>query len=238
MINIIICDDDNLFLNTLENKLRSYFKSKKDIPCRITRYDSIESLLQSNITQTDIIVLDVRFKSMNGIEAAAILRKLSLHFILIFISGFIEYAPAGYKVNASRYILKEQLDIFFEEAIDEALFQLGYQRNFISLKFIGYECNETIYTDSILFIESRLHEVHFNFTNGDSSYLYDTLNAIQSKLPSDEFIRIHQSYLVNLKYFLDARNYHAVLCGDFKLPISQKLFSKVKKQLFLYRGKL
>lgn len=238
MINITICDDDKHFLKLLKQKITSYLANNNQLSYTIKCFNSIETLLEYNISEVNILFLDVRFKAMSGIDAAKILRELSSHFILIFVSSYIEYAPAGYSVNAFRYILKEQIDIFLDEALNNALFQLGYKREKITFKFIGHEFNSLVYTDTILYLESQLHEVHFHFIDGHDTYLYDTLNNIQSKLPSNEFIRIHQSYLVNLKHFLDAKNYQAQLYNNQKLPISQKLFSKVKKQLYLYKGKI
>lgn len=122
--------------------------------------------------------------------------------------------------------------------MEEVLKQLGFFRNKMTFKFIGGE--KVIYTDNILYIESSLHEVRFHFLNdtSDQYYFYATLNSVQAQLPQDEFIRIHQSYLVNVKYFLNAKNYRALLTGNIELPISQKLFSTVKKQLFFYKGRV
>lgn len=236
MLNIVICDDNKTFLDKLGKKIHAFLFDRK-IKHRITQFCTIDSILQSNINQVDVIFLDVNFDIMSGIEAAFILRKISKKFILIFISGYIEYAPSGYQVNALRYILKDQLDLFFDEAMEEVLKQLGFFRNKIAFKFIGGE--KVIYTDNILYIESKLHEVRFHFINdANDQYFYATLNSVQDQLPQDEFIRIHQSYLVNIKYFLHAKNYRALLTGNIDLPISQKLFSSVKKQLFSYKGRI
>lgn len=237
MLNIVICDDNKIFLDKLEKKINIFLHDRK-IKHQITRFYNTESILQSNISQVDVIFLDVNFDIMSGIDVAYILRKISQKFILIFISGYIEYAPTGYQVNALRYILKNQLDLFFDEAMEEVLKQLGFFRNKMTFKFIGGE--KVIYTDNILYIESSLHEVRFHFLNdtSDQYYFYATLNSVQAQLPQDEFIRIHQSYLVNVKYFLNAKNYRALLTGNIELPIRQKLFSTVKKQLFFYKGRV
>lgn len=239
MLNISICDDDVVFLNNLENKIYSFFKKKKkEINFHLNRFDSLEQLLSSNIAQTDVIFLDVQFGNTNGIEGASVLRKISDTFILVFISNFIEYAPAGYNVNAFRYVLKDQINFLFDGIMHDIIQKLGYYRSQVTFKFIGIE--KTIYTDTIIYIESHLHEVHFHFTGNINStlYLYNTLNSIQEKLPAQEFIRIHQSFLVNIRYLLDVKNYRALLAGNISLPISQKLYPSVKKQFYQYKGRI
>ncbi len=238
MLNISICDDDTVFLTILEKMINSFFKHRKEIDFHLNRFDSLELLLKSNISQTDVIFLDVHFRNDNGIEAASALRKISDTFVLVFISNFIEYAPAGYNVNAFRYVLKDQMNLLFDGIMKDIIKKLGYCRSQVTFKFIGEE--KTIYTDSIIYIESHLHEVHFHFSGNinNTLYLYTTLNAIQKELPTQEFIRIHQSFLVNIRYLLDAKNYCALLSGNIRLPISQKLFPSVKKQLYQYKGRI
>ena len=112
MLNIVICDDNKIFLDKLEKKINIFLHDRK-IKHQITRFYNTESILQSNISQVDVIFLDVNFDIMSGIDVAYILRKISQKFILIFISGYIEYAPTGYQVNALRYILKKPTGFIF-----------------------------------------------------------------------------------------------------------------------------
>lgn len=219
MLKIVLCDDNITFLNKLEAKISSYL-SLKELSFNIVKYTSPEVLINNMADKIDIIFLDVQFKNNNGIDIALKLRNLSKNFILIFVSTFIEYAPSGYKVNAFRYILKEQLDLLLDEALSEALYKLGLTRSSFSIKFIGDEYSSAVFTDTVTYIESRLHEVHFHFIDRtDTKYVYATLNSIEEQLGNHSFLRIHQSYLVNLQYFLDAKNYRAKLINSTFPPV-------------------
>jgi len=235
MLNIVVCDPDNKFLDTLEEKIEIYLSRYSDLAFQIVRFLDAESLLEKDISDIDIIFMGAQLQTMTGIDVATILRQKTERFVLIFVSNFIEYAPLGYQVNALRYIIKDQLEQYFAEAMATALSELELHSNKINLKFIGCAEKE-ISTDKIIYIESNLHKVHFRLTNSDRSlYLYDTLNQMQSKLSENHFIRIHQSYLVNLKHLIKVKNYKATLTQGIELPISQKLFSRVKQQLLVYK---
>lgn len=67
----------------------------------------------------DIVFMDVNMKEMDGIKTAEDLRKYSDRTFLVFVTGFIEYSLAGYKVDAIRYIIKDETTI--ESDIIEAL---------------------------------------------------------------------------------------------------------------------
>ncbi len=234
-MNIVICDDDGRFICSLDNYLRTYLATN-NIPFTIKHHISGESLL-SSIGQIDLVFLDIQMADLNGIEVASILRRKNPNFILIFVSSYVEYAPSGYEVKAFRYILKDQLKSLFDITMDAILHEMGFFRTEITLDFV-YGA-ETIFTENLIYIESKLHTLYFYF-NGDKErrHLYGKLDGIQKILPSDDFIRIHKSYLVNISYLLNVKNYTAFLKNDTKLPISQNKFTETKKRLFLYRGKL
>lgn len=235
-MNIIICDDDKRFIHSLENNLRVYL-TKKKIPFTIKHYLSGESLLSDYIEPIDLIFLDIQMAALNGIEVASILRRKNPSFILIFVSAFIEYAPRGYEVKAFRYILKEQIGSLFDTTMEAVLHDIDFYRTELTFEF-AYG-TETIYAEDILYIESRLHTLFFHFKgNKETRHIYGTLDNMQKILPSNKFIRIHKSYLVNLNHLIYVRNYTAFLDNDFQLPISQKKFSETKKRIFLHRGKL
>lgn len=239
MLKIIICEDDPRFLNYLYNKIKDYFKEMDIIKYDINCFNSVEELIKTNVQNINIIFLDVQFQSMNGIEAAKILRKQSKEFILVFVTAFIKYAPAGYKVNAFRYILKEQAEKTLEETLKESLIMLDLYKNQVTFKFIGFDFPIKVYTNNIIYIESELHKVKFRLVDSDEYLrIYEKLDTIEKELPVEEFVRIHQSYLVNLQYIINAKNYIAQLKYNIELPISQKLFPSVKNKLFLYKGRI
>lgn len=235
-MNIVLCDDDHNALKLLDHKVRA-FLDRNRISHKIMHFDSGEKLLQSNISLVNLIFLDVRLAEMNGIEIAAILRKRNSNFVLVFVSNFLEYAPDGYGVKATRYVLKEQLDLRFEETMDSVLKELGYFRTRLTFEFVDGAA--AIYTDDIIYVESNLHKVHFHFvSNLETRHIYATLDSIQARLPSNEFVRIHQRFIVNLRYFIDAKNYQAKLIDNITLPISQRKAADVKRQLYLYKGRI
>lgn len=234
-MNIVLCDDDERFLYFLDQKLRKYLDMKK-IPFTMQHYKSGEELLRCNINEVNLVFLDIRMNELDGIQVAQILRRRNSDFILIFVSSYIEYAPFGYEVKALRYILKEQMNMLFDEMMDTVLKEMGYFLSEITVNFAA-SGTESFYTDNLIYIESKLHVVYFHFI-GKTRHLYDTLDSVQKILPTEEFIRIHKSYLVNIGHFIDIANYTAFLDNEVQLPISQKKFSDVKKRLILYRGKI
>ena len=61
------------------------------------------------------------------------------------------------------------------------------------------------------------------------------LSQLQQKL-SDNFVRIHRSYIINANYLIGIKRYTAHLCNGIKLPIPQKKYTKIKLQLLSRSG--
>ncbi len=230
-MDIILCDDNEYFLNFLYDKLANYLKSK-ELSFKIRQFNSGEELLKHNLDQVDIIFLDIIIDKLDGIQLARRLRKRNPDFILVFVSSYIEYAHLGYEVKAFRYILKEDVDNLFDDMMDAILCEKGYFRTEITLDFsFGAE---TFFTDNLIYAESKLHTVCFHF-HGKTRHLYSTLDSIQNILPIEEFVRIHKSYLVNIWHLIDIKNYTAFLDNGIELPVSQKRFAEAKKKLFIHK---
>ena len=61
------------------------------------------------------------------------------------------------------------------------------------------------------------------------------LNDIQEILP-DDFVRIHQSYLVNIRYIKEVSNYQATLWTGKILPVARSKYRNLKERFLIYEG--
>lgn len=183
----------------------------------------------------DLILLDTMIQKMNGIEMVERLRQKNQNAKIIFVTDHLQYAPLGYEVKAFRYILKSEIDDKLEEALG-AFINL-YERlcNRITLT-IGNRV-ATILVENIRYITSDAHRAHFHFNDReDIRTVYKTLDEIEALLPTDAFLRIHQSYLVNLRHIVNLYGYAATLTNGDTLPVAQKRYPDVKRKYHLYRG--
>ncbi len=85
---------------------------------------------------------------------------------------------------------------------------------------------------SIIYIESNKHQVIIHLDNNTDIKVYDTLDNIEKKLHSDNLLRVHKSYLVNLMYITDIKCYSLSLSdGNIKIPIPKAKYSDIKKKI-------
>ena len=67
----------------------------------------------------DIFFLDINLEGMDGIEIAGKIREKYENVPIVFITAYINYALDGYKVRASRFLVKDDLEHTFSECMGD-----------------------------------------------------------------------------------------------------------------------
>lgn len=119
-MNILICDDEGFAAEKIV-KLVSHSAVQHHLAVSVVKYTDVEKCLASPLNQCDIAFFDIDMKPYNGIDLARKLHNENPNAIIIFVTNYIEYAPAGYEVNAFRYLLKPEMDKNFERIFEDAL---------------------------------------------------------------------------------------------------------------------
>lgn len=245
MLQIAICDDEQFYRKTIQNLLIQYLQ-QKNLEYTIHLYQSGEEFLsqRENSVKYDIVFMDISMKKLDGIQTASQIRAFHSDTQLVFVTAFIDYALEGYKVNAVRYIMKETLDTAIPECMDAILQKMQLAQ--VTFSFMNGET--TLYTDNILYIESQKHKSFFYYmqpgtanTNAVHSgivtyQIYEKLDVIEQQLSEHGFLRIHKSYLVNMKHIRRLSNYTAFLDTGAELPVPRLRYQAVRKLFVTYKG--
>lgn len=240
IIKIAVCDDEKIFADKLKKIIEKYCLGKK-ISYKLDSYDSGEAFLSSSLKMAEyqIAFFDINMEGINGLEAARQLRKVCKETYIIFVTAFINYTLEGYKVNAIRYILKEDLN--FEQSVFESLDAVFEKMREVPRvnTFSFREGEKSIPMEKIMYIESNLHKLTFHVFDKEAvSYtMYETLNKITGIFP-EEFVRIHQSYLVNLKFVRCMMENQLLLSNSERLPIARSKLKETRDRVTLYKGAL
>ena len=238
MINIAICDDEELFIKKEKDIISKYVQAK-GYEYQIDVYLSGKKFLESEKSnQYDIVFLDISMGEIDGIETAKCIRSFNNKVYLVFVTAFIIYSTEGYKVDASRYILKN--DKMFETAIEESLCSIISKLEIADQKYIFsfIEGKIEVNLSDIVYIESNLHKLifHMNTSKKTQYTIYEKLDAIDAEIGQAGFCRIHKSYLVNMKYIDDIERYKISLNDGTTLSIAKKRYPVVKEAFVMNMG--
>lgn len=237
MLQIAICDDEPVYQKKIKKLLEAYLISKS-LPYEIELFSSGEAFLSQseNRVKYDIVFMDINMNELDGIQTALQIRSFHSETFLVFVTAFINYVLEGYKVNAVRYIMKDTLERAVPECMDAILEKMRISQ----VTFTFLEGERRLYTDNILYIESRKHKSIFSYMDTElvTYQIYDKLDIIEQKLSGYGFLRVHKSYLVNMKHIRRVSNYTAFLDTGEELPVPRLRYQGVKEAFVAYKGAL
>lgn len=241
MVRVAVCDDDSFYLENEKKLIESYLNTK-DVKHEIVIFKSSIELTKAYANNFDIIFLDISMEHINGIEVAKLLRDKGVKSHIVFVTAYAEYLPEGYKVDAHRYLLKndDKFDESFSECMESVIAKIQMEEIRIGLEVKGGVL--TVAPSKILYAESNVHRVTIYVLDGSGTtreyYMYDRLDNVQEKLERYGFLRIHQSYLINGDHLRNVIRYKAELISGIELPISKKYFNDIEEFYIRMRGEL
>ena len=223
---ILIVEDD---VDLREGLSFSFSGDGYDVTETGTKQDGLHEIANGGY---DIVFLDIDMKEMNGLEAAAWFRKLNEQSKVIFVSSHVEYTLDAFKVAAFRYIIKNKdtMTQAVQEALDACL-DINPEIKQVK-KYHFTELDMFLQTEDIIYIESILHDLKFHI-QAESNYVFTlarcTLNIWEQENHWNGFVRIHQSYLVNMKYVYAYNSKEVELLDGTVLTISKQRKTEVCK---------
>ena len=241
MFRIAICDNERGFVKKTEKMMGQYLRNK-GILYEISSFDSEEAFMQlgTEIMKYRVVFLGTNRNGVNGLKLARWIRRYSEELFIVFVTAHINYSLEGYKFNAIRFLLKDRKT--FSESILECMDAILAKMNYVifkkDIKFS--EGRKKIALNQILFIESCLHKLLFHIMEDQESVytLYETLDRIEMEYRLYQFIRIHQSYLVNMNHIVSMRRYEVVLSNGMHLVIPKARYKQAENRFIAYNEEL
>ncbi|WP_430812400.1 MULTISPECIES: LytR/AlgR family response regulator transcription factor [unclassified Carboxylicivirga] len=196
-MNCIIIDDDKL-----STKIIQEFVEKTDDLNLSGTFDSavsaINFLSKPDAASVDLIFLDIEMPEMSGIDFLKSLDELPQ---VIVYSSQEKYAIDSYEYNVTDYLLKPVQYGRFIKAVKRAL-ERSEEKETVTRESseIFIKNNSSLVRvkyDDILWIEALENYVVLN-TFKDKFTIHFTMKAISEKMPSERFVRVHRSFIVNI----------------------------------------
>jgi two-component system LytT family response regulator len=199
-----------------------------------------------NELKPDIVFLDIRLPDGTGFE---LLKKvISSNLKVIFVTAYSDYALKAIKYSAIDYILKPVIPDELVDAVEKATRFIHQEKEFVELislnefqnkklasKIVVKTKAESFYLeiDSIICCKADGNYSVFHLNDSKTIMVAKTLKFYEEILTEHDFVRIHQSYLVNQKYIVGFQNDQVKLTNGDALEVSRrkkgliiKLFSK------------
>lgn len=228
----IIVDDDQLARAALRHLIEqiNFLELIEECSSPVEAYNYLKN------NPIDLVFLDVEMPGMTGIE---LIKNLERRPIIILISAKKDYAVEAFELNVADYITKPVTLSRLMVAVSRAqkLFENTTQKMDLTDRdkdYIFVRANSVltkIKIKDIIYIQALGDYVNI-FTPDKRYTVHITLKAMEEKLASDSFYRLHRSYLVSLDH-IDGIEEDTAHLGKHSLPISEQFKKKLIKKLNL-----
>lgn len=208
MLKCIAIDDEPLALR----QLKSYIEKIPYLELTATCNNALEAQQLLASQHVDLIFVDINMPDLSGVE---FVRSLVDRPMVIFTTAYSEYAVEGFKLDAVDYLLKPFSFADFSRSAGKAnsLYELRHNqragepeatpealpkdKEYISVK-ADYKVS-LVKISNIVYLESEGEYVRMHLDDGTTITTLFRLKNMEAALPSDMFMRVHRSYIVNLR---------------------------------------
>lgn len=207
MLKCIAIDDEPLALRQLKNYISKIPYLELAATCR----NALEAQQLLATQQVDLIFVDINMPDLSGVD---FVRALTDRPMVIFTTAYSEYAVEGFKLDAVDYLLKPFGFADFNRSAAKAnsLYELRHNqrttspevrsevlpkdREYLSVK-ADYKVS-LVKISEIVYLESEGEYVRMHLSDGSAITTLFRLKNMEASLPSELFMRVHRSYIVNL----------------------------------------
>jgi DNA-binding LytR/AlgR family response regulator len=224
VIRCAVVDDEPLALGLMA----SYVKKTPFLELVGAYSSAVQAMQEMHYHPVDLVFLDIQMPELNGLDYS---RMIPAQTRVVFTTAFNQYALDGYKVNALDYLLKPISYPDFLQAANKAQewFKLVEQskqpektekENDIQSIFVksDYKLIQ-IELKNILYVEGLKDYVKIYEENATRPVMsLMSMKAMEDMLPSDRFIRVHRSYIVQ-KEKIRIIEHNRIVFGNTYIPI-------------------
>jgi two-component system LytT family response regulator len=177
---------------------------------------------------------------INGME---FVKSLTSRPFIVFTTAYSEYAVEGFQVDAVDYLLKPISFSSFLKAANKVKDLIELSTNsqkeggkiLVSHLFVKSDYKLIrIELDDIKYIESQHEYIQIHLISGKPVMTKLSMKAMEDQLPSDKFMRVQRSFIVNLSKISVIERNRIVFDGKVYIPVSEQY--KEKFQAFVDRN--
>ncbi len=231
-LSCYIIDDEPLAIEVIESHI-----SKIDgLEVKATFQNAVKAFQELRNNSVDVLFLDIQMPRLTGIE---FLRTLKNPPKVIFTTAYREYALEGFELDVVDYLLKPVSFDRFLKAVNKVFDALQNpvspsvspestdEHHFVFVP--SDKKNVKVCLEEILYIESKRDYILIK-TNNKEVTTYQTITYMEERLPDDQFVRVHRSFIINLRK-IESWSNNEIELADTTIPIGRTYKREALKRL-------
>lgn len=225
-LQCMIVDDEPMDRELLTEYVRRHDGLEVNAVCE----SAVEAVnVLGTADSADLLLLDIEMPELTGLEFA---RAIDPAMHVVIVTANAEYAVEAFDVEAVDYLVKPVSYARFLKAVnrvkkaaeppsdapasDDAPTEDAPTTLFVNTgdRYVRVSLS------GVLYIEAEGNYVHVHTQDGTSHLVRSTMKQMASRLPRDDFVRVHRSYIVRVDQIKDIEDWSVVI-GSTVIPVSE-----------------
>jgi len=222
MIRCIVVDDTPLAVEKLEA-----FIVQVPLLQHLHSFNSgIEAVVYMKSNPVDLVFLDIQMEQFTGLQ---FIEALQYRPKIVIVSAYNQYAVQGFDHNVTDYLLKPYSFERFLKAVDkvQSEMQVKTAKDYMFVK-TEYRMERIDFSD-ILFIEGQGAYLRI-VTRQAKVMTIQNFQSMEQVLPSDNFVRIHKSYIVAMDK-IESIERNVILIAGHRIPVGKNYQNEFYRRL-------
>ena len=233
MRRIALCDSNKEVLVELQTMLAQQYKKGVQVSAYPSGKELFRAWQRDERKKADIVLMDVKSDDENGIAAAKQIQELFGDVKIIFTTSTLEYVEDIFEVNPVFLLVKPIRQEKLYEAVDRAITQID-DKETASVTLVSKSFIARVRAEDISYVESERRVITVHSVEEDIR-VNMKLSDLEERLP-DYFVRVHQSYLVNMFQIKLFSAKGVELIDGRSVPVSRPRYAKAKECFMQFLG--
>ncbi len=209
MYRIAICDDDTLYTDYLEHKIKEVLDFSEKYT--IYKYYSGEEFVEALDLEFDLVFLDMQMGKIDGITAALKLRKQNQDAVLVFCTGVQLPKPEFFDVQPFRYLMKNYAESKINEELKNIIAKMIENKKEIYIIIRNDGKMSKISIDDITYISNLKRGCCIHIFSKKNNQCYEIVSNKKlidtyEELKKQSFEYAHNSYIVKFRAIIGIKN--------------------------------
>jgi len=227
MIRCLAIDDEPLALE----QIGEYIQKTPFLELSGLFESALQAIETINTTPVDLMFVDINMPDLNGLD---FVKSLDNPPKIVFVTAYGEHALEGFRVDALDYLLKPigYSDFLKSANKVKSWFDLNPKKSDevnSNKKFLFIKSEYKIVRinfDDIKYIEGMNEYIRIHLINSKPVMTLLSMKAIEEQLPTDRFMRVHRSYIVNLSKITVIERSRIIFDVNVYIPVSEQYKDK------------
>jgi two-component system LytT family response regulator len=223
-IKCIAIDDEPLAVKKIAGYIQKIPFLELVAECR----NVAETMEVMSNTEIQLLFIDINMPDISGME---FVKSLHNKPYIVFTTAYSDYAVEGFEVEAVDYLLKPISFVNLLKAANKVKVLMDLKANNQkdnNEESAGFMFVNSAYKsiridfDNIKFIESQHEYIKIHLISNESVTTKMSLKFIEELLPTNQFVKVHRSFIVNFKEVSVIERNRIVFENKIYIPISEQ----------------